>query len=228
MFSLIVAMFIIFVIIRYLLKFSETTSAVLTVICLFSYKTFEQASAMGGASPITAIQAGAVGTIIVMGVILIYAWLSRVYKQQHNNEDTNDRLATKRQPLLLPAWTKHWIIPALLLALVVAAWAMRWDEQSTQNISEAKIVYKQDRWTGNSWAELYGISGKQFYAGKETPFTLTGKIATEKQSEIIWTKRKNMDKAGYAAIAFPLIWLFINIARTVSKKDSVQEDMHEQ
>lgn len=54
----------------------------------------------------------------------------------------------------------RWILPAVLLMLLLVAFAFRWDEGSTKTFSHTIVEFKHDRWTGQNWVKVYRLYGR--------------------------------------------------------------------
>lgn len=57
---------------------------------------------------------------------------------------------------------KPWILPLVILALLIAAWAFRWDYGASKTYDSGVIKWKVDRWTSQDWREVYSVKEGQF------------------------------------------------------------------
>ena len=49
----------------------------------------------------------------------------------------------------------RWVIPALILFLLVLAFAFRWEEGPKKTYDWNVMAYKYDRWTKQNWCKIY-------------------------------------------------------------------------
>ncbi|MFA5453628.1 MAG: hypothetical protein WC248_08655 [Candidatus Methanomethylophilaceae archaeon] len=98
-----------------------------------------------------------------------------------------------------PFYKKIPVVPAIILLMLIGAWAFRWDYKTTQTIDDVKIIHKVDRWTGDRWCELYslGISGAEVACGdienRRTSATAIWYIAFLSTAGVIVYKARRSD-----------------------------------
>lgn len=60
--------------------------------------------------------------------------------------------------------TRRWLAPAVLLGLLLVAFAFRWDVEGKQTSGAGMVIWERDRWTGRVWSNVRGVSGGQVAA----------------------------------------------------------------
>lgn len=94
-----------------------------------------------------------------------------------------------------PFYKKIPVAPAIILLMLIGAWAFRWDYKTTQTRDDIKIIHKVDRWTGDRWYEMYG----RRYSGAEVPCSQNGFWTMGKQASEIVNRRANATAIWYIA-----------------------------
>jgi len=51
------------------------------------------------------------------------------------------------------------LLPFLLVLVLLAAWACRWEKGPTKTDNSTIVVFYKDRWTHQDWVKIYWLSG---------------------------------------------------------------------
>ena len=96
---------------------------------------------------------------------------------------------------------KVWLTPIIILALLFAAWALRWDYTATKTYDSGVVKWKIDRWTGQAWVEL----------NIAKDWTIKDKPALPLLADDPWQKRQNVETAWKCAVGLSIFWLLYTI-----------------
>lgn len=88
-----------------------------------------------------------------------------------------------------PFYKRIPVIGIIIFILLIGAWVFRWDYKITQTIDNVKLMHKVDRWTGDHWYELYGVSNNIIYSGAERACLTNGVKAEGEQANVIEQRR---------------------------------------
>lgn len=105
---------------------------------------------------------------------------------------------------------KTWLIPLMVLVLLFAANAYRWnDDLASKTFSDGVITWSQDRWTGHYWVSIYTIDLR---AGK----TAAGKVPVNaKNADRIHRDTEVFSWYWRIATAAAVLWLVLAAVREV-------------
>jgi len=102
--------------------------------------------------------------------------------------------------------TRRWYLPASLLIILVLAFVFRWHIEATQSISDGRLHWVRDRWTGRLWLRAYAVSkGDPFSGSVPVPTggeTLDGIRAAER------VRRDDLTLCWTVAVILTSLWLF--------------------
>lgn len=138
------------------------------------------------------------------------------------------------------------IIPVIILALLAAAWVLRWDYGPTQNFENClRVQYIHDNWTGQDWLKLYGTLpevkraepinwwGEPNYTSKWNDWANNWAIKTEPWQGIIrGTNIKASGTISFAGETYPYFSSIqiktgakkiMNSGQGISKKEELQQ-----
>lgn len=100
--------------------------------------------------------------------------------------------------------SRPWVYPCVIIALLLLALAFRWDYKATKNAELYVAKWKVDRWTGQTWAELYSPNCEY----EEFPDTVRfGPYHPTERDEAAWSKRHTLTRVWNGLLVFSVIWL---------------------
>ncbi len=106
---------------------------------------------------------------------------------------------------------RRWIIPLVILALLLTASVFRWQEMASKSIDDGVIKWERDRWTKDTWMNVYTIqqSGSKL--------AVPAQFYTEAKDEAARKKRDALSTSRDIAVGVMIIWLAIEIIRAKRK-----------
>lgn len=101
---------------------------------------------------------------------------------------------------------KRWIVPAIVLAALILAGALRWDYIGEKTTSGGITQWYEDRWTGETWIRYYSS------VYKESPITNYGSSIPGKIKDYTTT-------AWEISVWASALWLVLSLKPKKSKDE---------
>lgn len=96
---------------------------------------------------------------------------------------------------------KKLIAPLVILALLISAMSLRYNVEASKTGDVGVIKWERDRWTGDCWLKIYGIT-------KERP-TNGMRLSSEGDEDKAWQLRNRLTLIWWGLVVADLLWLTI-------------------
>jgi hypothetical protein len=106
-----------------------------------------------------------------------------------------------------------------ILLLLFAASVFRWENLSYEEKKGGVVQFKQDRWTGERWADLYG-TGQNIWTG----IMPTGPFNDKSKSEV-WIEYRRLNLIWKCLVGLFLLLSFYQAIRLTSQKKKLEEGL---
>lgn len=112
---------------------------------------------------------------------------------------------------------EKWIIPVVILVVLIAAYAFRFNIEATKSIDTMVMKWECDRWTGDLWLKVYGVSKTGGIAGMALADKGLGEKEQEREQKALH-KRKLLTYIWLALLIANSAWLVVVLIRRHKNK----------